>query len=198
MYKSIIFVDFENTQQISDDIITPESKVIILVGLNQENKAADVTKELLKKVASVELIRVNGQGPNALDFFITFYLGVYIDRIIAVKEANVTICSNDTGYDPLITSLKNNGISIQRIAFQKKAVNTETVNTTNTDSDSNLNKIWVHFTEKRKTGRPKKVKKLTTYINALFSGSVPPKEMIAMMKEKGYIEITNESVTFKI
>jgi hypothetical protein len=198
MYESIIFVDFENMQQINDDIITPESKVIIFVGLNQEKKAVAATKELLKKVASIELIKVNGQGPNALDFFITFYLGVYIDRIITVKETNITICSNDTGYDPLITHLKNNGILIQRIPFQKKTVNTEIINIVNTDNDSNLNKIWTHFKKKRKTGRPKKVKTLATYINALFSGSIPPEEMIVMMKESGYIEITNESVTFKI
>jgi hypothetical protein len=81
MYKSIIFVDFENIQKLDKNLINPNTKIIVMVGLNQDNKAFDFAKNLFVNISSIELIKVNGQGKNALDIFIAFYIGKYFDSI---------------------------------------------------------------------------------------------------------------------
>jgi hypothetical protein len=53
-------------------------------------------------ISSIELIKVNGQGPNALDIFIAFYLGKYFNSI---KNSEIIIFSKDSDYDQLIKHL---------------------------------------------------------------------------------------------
>jgi hypothetical protein len=47
MYKSIIFVDFENVQQIDTGLIDQKTKIIVMVGLDQDNKAFDFYKKFI-------------------------------------------------------------------------------------------------------------------------------------------------------
>jgi len=89
MYKPVIFVDFENLQDIDTSIIKTETKIIVMVGLNQDNKAFEFAKNLFNNVSSIELIKVNGRGNNALDFFIAFYLGKYFDNIKETETPDV-------------------------------------------------------------------------------------------------------------
>ncbi|MDR3300941.1 MAG: hypothetical protein LBT01_00230 [Spirochaetaceae bacterium] len=115
MNGNCIFIDFENVQKINDELLSPETRLFILVGLTQDDKAFAFAKKLFGKVSSIELIKVPGRGPNALDFFITFYLGKHIEDI---KTGKIIIHSNDTGYDPLIKHLSDKGIFIERRTFQ--------------------------------------------------------------------------------
>ncbi|MDR3325639.1 MAG: hypothetical protein LBS82_06630 [Spirochaetaceae bacterium] len=118
MSSNCIFIDFENVQKINDGLLTPETKLFILVGLTQDDKAFAFAKKLFGKVSSIELIKVAGRGPNALDFFITFYLGKYIEDI---KNDDIIIHSSDTGFDPLIKHLADKGVSIQRQTYRETA-----------------------------------------------------------------------------
>ncbi|MDR1376268.1 MAG: hypothetical protein LBJ22_02055, partial [Synergistaceae bacterium] len=86
MYKSVVFVDFENVQKIDENLIDSKTKIIIMVGLDQNNKAFDFARNLFTGISSIELIKVNGRGPNALDIFIAFYIGRYFDSI---KESEI-------------------------------------------------------------------------------------------------------------
>jgi hypothetical protein len=115
MNGNCIFIDFENVQKINDELLSAETRLFIIVGLTQDDKAFAFAKKLFGKVSSIELIKVPGRGPNALDFFITFYLGKYIEDI---KSGKIIIHSNDTGYDPLIKHLSDKGIFIERRTFQ--------------------------------------------------------------------------------
>ena len=119
MYKSVIFIDFENLQKVNMDIIDPKTKLIVMVGLDQDIKAVEFAKNLFLDISSMELIKVNGRGPNALDIFIAFYIGKYFDSI---KESEIIICSNDTGYDQLVKHLNGYGISIKRIGLKENAI----------------------------------------------------------------------------
>jgi hypothetical protein len=56
---------------------------------------------------------MDGNGTNALDFHIAYYIG----RLAAkCPDAYFHIISKDTGFDPLIKHLKGQGISCQRSA----------------------------------------------------------------------------------
>lgn len=63
-------------------------------------------------------IRIAGNGPNALDFHIAYYLGQWTMRD---PQANFLIVSKDTGFDPLITHLSGNGIQVKRLCVELPA-----------------------------------------------------------------------------
>jgi hypothetical protein len=58
-------------------------------------------------------IDIEGQGTNALDFHIAFYLGEYL---AANARANCIILSKDKGFDPLVKHLRGRGCKVRRAA----------------------------------------------------------------------------------
>jgi hypothetical protein len=68
LYKTLIFVDFENLQKINEDLITHDTKIIVFVGVNQDKTALDFVKDYFNKSPSIELIKTSVQGHNALIF----------------------------------------------------------------------------------------------------------------------------------
>jgi len=112
MYKTVIFIDFENLQKIDTNKIDAKTKIIVMIGLDQEKKAIEFTSKIIQNISSIELIKINGRGKNAMDFFIAFYFGKYFADI---KDSKIIISSNDTGYDPLIKHLNGYGMCIEKI-----------------------------------------------------------------------------------
>jgi hypothetical protein len=111
MYGKIIFVDFENVQNIINEDLDLHTKIYIMVGKNQEKLALDVLRNKFELVNTIELIKVNGTGPNAMDFFIAFYLGKYYEDI---RHCKIIIYTKDGGFDPLINHLLEKNIKIIR------------------------------------------------------------------------------------
>ncbi len=56
-------------------------------------------------------MKTAGQGPNALDFHIAFYLG----RELAAAAPECVILSRDTGFDPLMRHLQELGHTCRRV-----------------------------------------------------------------------------------
>jgi hypothetical protein len=200
VYKSVIFVDFENIQKIDASLIDPKTKIIIMVGLNQDNKAFEFAKNLFNNISSIELIKVNGQGPNALDIFIAFYIGRYFDSI---KESQIIIYSKDTDYDQLIKHLDGYGISIKRIGLNKDA-DKKGMNNEKSKIKINFDKKIIEYlqnqTESQKSKRPKKLTTLENYLFTHFSQKLSMdniKNSIEFMKNKNYIAITNNKINYK-
>jgi hypothetical protein len=206
MYKSIIFVDFENIQKIDTSLINSKVKIIVMVGLNQDNNAFEFAKNLFVNISSMELIKVNGQGPNALDMFIAFYIGKYFDSI---KESEIIIYSNDTDYDQLIKHLKMNGLSIERKGFNKNT-NKRAIekNTTNSEvkivkPENNDTRRIIEYlkkqTQSQKSKWPKKIKTLENYLNTHFSQDIPLdniKISINYMIKNNYITINGNKIIY--
>ncbi|GHU77141.1 hypothetical protein FACS189461_5390 [Spirochaetia bacterium] len=121
MTNNVIFVDFENMQSIKNEHLNKNTEINIIVGLDQEKKAFEITKEMLEKVSSIRLINVNGRGPHALDNFLIFYLGTLFENI---KDKNIFIYiySDDKGFIPLKDHLIGKGISIEIINKENKKI----------------------------------------------------------------------------
>jgi len=109
---TIYFVDFENTQHIPELNNTKEDKVILFLGIQHTTLKTDLVKMLLT-LPEVEIIQINRQGKNCLDFHICFYIGVIH------KQENVftdfVIVSNDKGFDPLVEHLNQINRNCRRI-----------------------------------------------------------------------------------
>ena len=212
MYKSVIFIDFENLQKVNIDIIDQKTKLIVMVGLDQDIKAFEFAKTLFLDISSMELIKVNGRGPNALDIFIAFYIGKYFDGI---KESEIIICSNDTGYDQLVKHLNGYGISVKRVGLAEKVTKINIAGKTpeqkketkkqkvelKTD-DINIIIEYLHNqTKSQKSKRPKKLETLENYLYTHFTQKIKKENIkmaIEVLLDKKYINIINNKIDYNI
>ncbi|HEY1017128.1 MAG TPA: PIN domain-containing protein, partial [Herpetosiphonaceae bacterium] len=112
MRTNFVLIDYENVQPATIECLNQEHfKVLIFIGINQTKIAIDVAAALQKIGERAEYIKISGNGANALDFHIAFYIGQ-----LAAQEpdAYFHIISKDTGFDPLIQHLKSKKIFAQR------------------------------------------------------------------------------------
>lgn len=113
-----ILIDYENIQPKSfNEIDTNECHVWLFLGVNQQkNLPLDLVETLLRfDNRNVHVIRMQHAGKNALDFYLSFYLG----KISEIDpQANVCILARDSGYDVLVDHLNSvyDGMDITRAA----------------------------------------------------------------------------------
>jgi hypothetical protein len=178
MEKNIIFMDFENMQYITKDDIKPDTKIIVFVGHNQNKISMKFTMEHLDNVSSIDLIKikrdVNVEQKNALDFFISHYLGIFIEKYISL-DLNYIIYSDDQGFDPLIKHLLNNDIKIKRMGKNILEKNQERYKIERPNADENIvdkyyNKLIENIRKTNTKQRPKTRKGLEGRIKTLISG----------------------------
>lgn len=111
-----ILIDYENIQPKSfNDIETNECHIWLFLGVNQQKSLPLELVETLLKFDSknVHIIRMQHTGKNALDFYLSFYLG----KISEIDcQADVCILARDSGYDVLVEHLNSvyDGIDIIR------------------------------------------------------------------------------------
>lgn len=117
-----ILIDYENVQPKNfDGIETNECHVWLFLGVNQQKSLPlDLVETLLRfDSKSVHIIRMQHTGKNALDFYLSFYLG----KISEIdSQADVCILAKDSGYDVLVEHLNSvyDGMDIIRSANTKQ------------------------------------------------------------------------------
>ncbi len=113
MKLNFVLIDFENVQPLHlEKLQGLPVEIRVFLGVNQRLTVEMVTS-LQPFGMAVQYIQLSGNGKNALDFHIAFYLGQ-----LAVKHpgASFHVISKDTGFDPLIAHLKTLKISCRRCA----------------------------------------------------------------------------------
>jgi len=112
MKSHFILVDFENVQPRNLGTLKDgQHKVRVFLGASQTKITLELAQALQAFGPDAKYVQISGNGSNALDFHIAFYIG----RLSALHpEASFTIVSRDTGFDPLVKHLAARGISCQR------------------------------------------------------------------------------------
>lgn len=125
MRTNIVLIDAENVQPDSLERLKEDHfRVLLFVGSNQRRLDLAVVKAVQALGRNAEYIQISGNGPNALDFHIAYYIGKYAGEI---PNAYFHIISQDKGFDPLIAHLKENKVfcgrsaSVQDIPLLKAA-----------------------------------------------------------------------------
>lgn len=140
-------------------------------------------------------IKIGGNGNNALDFHIAFYVG---QLSIQEPDAYFHIISKDTGFDPLIRHLRTRKIRIHR---EKDLAEIPIIQmSTATSSDEKISAIVKNLAG-RGQSRPRKVKTLANTINSLFTQKLPESELMALvnaLKQKKYITVNDGNVSYKL
>lgn len=113
MAKPYYLIDFENVQPKALGLLKPgESRIKVFLGQQQTKLMLELVQALQPFGADAEYIAIAGNGPDAVDFHIAYYIGR-----IAVEEPGAAfhIVSGDTGFDPLVRHLTAKGITCKRM-----------------------------------------------------------------------------------
>ena len=195
MKNNYVLIDFENVQPKNLAILNGhEFRVIVFVGANQAKISFELASALQALGSNAEYVKIGGNGHNALDFHIAFYIGQLAERD---PNAYFHIISKDTGFDPLIKHLKERKIFAQR---ERDLAEIPLLRISNATSAEEKIEAIVKSLAARGHARPRKVKTLANTVNSLFSRTLDEAELtdiIGQMKKRNLIAVENEKVSYK-
>ncbi len=178
MRTNYVLIDYENVRPDTLTVLDKEHfKVIVFIGANQAKIPFEMASAMQRMGDRAKYIKITGNGSNALDFHIAFYIGQ-----IATQEpqAYFHIVSKDTGFDPLIQHLKTRKILACRSLDVAKI---RTAKVTDSKSPSEKMAIIVTNLQQRGAGKPRTVKTLSNSINSLFQGQLPEQDLSLLLDE---------------
>jgi hypothetical protein len=196
MRTNYILIDYENVQPSSLAGLDAEHfRVIVFVGANQSKLTFDTAAAVQKLGARAEYIKISGNGSNALDFHIAFYMG----RIAAGDPtAFFHIISRDTGFDPLIQHLKERKIFASR---SKEVGDIPLLKASNSKSTPEKMDVVLANLQQRGASRPRTVKTLASTISSLFQKQLCDDDLTALLEAlegKGLIATSGNKVTYSL
>lgn len=114
MRTNYVLIDYENVQPKNLMLLEGEHfRVKVFIGASIAKLPVELVTAMQSLGDRAEYIRIAGNGPNALDFHIAYYIG---HLAVNSSDAFFHIISKDTGFDPLIAHLKDRNIFCKRSA----------------------------------------------------------------------------------
>lgn len=191
-----ILIDFENVQPKNLEILSNHSfKILIFVGESQTKLPFDLVAGIQTFGEDAKYVKISGNGKNALDFHIAFYIG---KLSVEEPDAYFHIISKDTGFDPIIKHLRANKIRVHRETDLAEIPILRISNATN--NDETINAIVKNLAG-RGQSRPRKVKTLTNTIKSLFTEKLGNDELMSLvqsLKDRKYIVVKETNVSYKL
>lgn len=194
MRQNIVLIDFENVQPDSVAALAQDHfRVLVFVGANQSKVRFDTAASLQQLGSRAEYIRIAGNGSNALDFHIAYYIG---KLAAADPAAYFHIVSRDTGFDPLIAHLKANRIFAGRV---KEIGDIPVVKAASKKTPAERVEIVLEKLRQPRVTKPRTVKTLSGAVAACFHGQLSDEEVTAViegMVKAGAISTKGGEVTY--
>lgn len=196
MRTNYVLIDYENVQPSTLSVLEKEHfKVIVFVGANQAKVAFDVAAQLQRLGSSASYVKISGNGPNALDFHIAYYIG----RLAATEPgAYFHIISKDAGFDPLISHLKSKKIFACR---SEEIGKMPIVNASKFKALPEKLAVIVANLKQRGAAKPRTVKTLSSTISSLFQKALAEDELAAILKhleQQGLVTVTGTRVAYSL
>ena len=191
---NIILIDFENVQP--KDLAQLRGrpfKTKVFCGANQTKVPLDLAAELQTLGPDAEYIRIQGTGPNALDFHIAYYIGHLSTEL---PGATFHIVSKDKGFDPLIKHLKTQNITCNRLSSLSDIPGLPAP--TPCTPPDRTQKVAGNLLS-RKEARPRTVKTLTAFIKAQLNNQatdVAVGQVLAQLKQGGMVTLPDGKLTY--
>lgn len=196
MRTNYVLIDYESVQPTSLAVVDHEHfKTLVFIGAQQNKVPTEFAEALQRMGHRAEYVRISGNGPNALDFHIAFYIG---QLAAADPKAYFHVISKDTGFDPLMQHLKARKILAARV----KSIDEIPLVKTNgaTTREAKL-KCIVARLQQMKTARPRTVKTLGSTISVLFQKQLAEKEVEALIKglqKQAVIAVEGTKVSYSL
>jgi hypothetical protein len=193
MRINYVLIDLENVQPASLAGLDAECfKILIFVGTNQSKISFELAEAAQKLGTRVTYIKITGNGRNALDFHIAYYIG-------RLAQEDPTACfhiiSKDTGFDPLIQHLKSQKIGASR---SKEIGEIPLLKAANSKSLQEKAAAVISNLKQRGASKPRTVKTLSSTILSLFQKQLSDEELslvLAELQSAGVIAINENKVS---
>lgn len=196
MKSNFVLIDYENVQpEAMSALVEEHFNVIVFVGANQAKVSFEVASALQQLGDRAQYIKISGNGSNALDFHIAFYIGELASRH---PNAFFHIVSKDTGFDPLVQHLKTRKILSSR---SKSVVDIPIVKAASSKAPSERIEIVVADLKRRGSAKPRTVKTLSSTIQALFQKQLSDEDVTGLvngLNKKGIVKTTGTKVSYSL
>lgn len=176
MRTNHVLIDFESVQPDSLSALEHEHfKVHIFVGANQAKLPFSVAAAIQRMGARANYVKISGNGSNALDFHIAFYIGQ-----LAAEDSSAYfhIISKDTGFDPLIQHLKSRNIFAGRV---KTVADIPLVKVSSSKSPEERVTAVVEKLRQMNSSKPRTPKTLRSTIASLFQKQLSDAELDSLV-----------------
>jgi len=191
-----ILIDFENVHPKNLELVTKHPfKVYVFVGANQSKVPFDLADSMQLLGNDAKYIKIAGNGQNALDFHIAYYIGELAGKD---PDAHFHIISKDKGFDPLIKHLKARKTKVMRETDLAEIPLLRVP--ASTSNDEKIAAI-VKNLGGRGQSRPRKVRTLENTINTLFTRKLEKNELGELIKElqkRKLIVVNQGNVSYKL
>ena len=191
-----MLIDYENVQPSALAALEKEHfQIIVFVGASQTKVNYEIADTLQRLGPKASYVKIAGNGPNALDFHVAFYIGQ-----LAAADPNsfFHIISKDTGFDPLIAHLKSKKIYACR---SKDIGDMPIVKAANSKSPAEKLEVVVANLKQRGSSRPRTVKTLTSTISSLFQKALAEEELSSLLKalqKHGFVSVNETKVSYSL
>lgn len=200
MKNNYVLIDYENVQPKSLAALRGEHvfKVYLFVGASQTKVTFEVVEAMQALGEHAKYIKISGNGPNALDFHIAYYIGQ-----LAAQDPNAFfhIISKDSGFDPLIKHLKAHKV------FACRSKDIEDIPLLKAGHVAKAGKVEDKLAlilanlRQRGAAKPRSVKTLASIIGALFAKQLTDEEVTTLvegLKEGDYINVVGSKVSYQL
>ena len=195
MNRTILLIDYENVQQIDLFRLDDSFQIIIFVGGSQKSVPIELVTNAQKLGSRIEWEKVEGNGRNALDFFIACHLGRVFERS---PQLNCVVLSKDKGFDPLLRHLSKNGLKCKRInSLMELDLKVDVVDV---EDEPNYKRVVELLRKSEKKSRPRRRKTLSQHISSMFQKNIDQKEIdriIDILFANKMISETNNAITYE-
>ncbi len=192
MTNKLLLVDFENVQQVDLSRLDASYEVIIFVGASQKNIPIELVANAQKLGSRVDWQRVEGNGSNALDFYIAMHLGRILEKS---PDLECIILSKDKGFEPLLRYLNKAGLKCKRInsllELGSKPIKLD---------DPNYQRVVEVLSKTEKRSLPRRRKTLTQHVSAMFQKKLPQPDVdriIDILFANKQISETNNIISYE-
>ncbi len=169
--------------------------MFVFVGANQSRIPFEFANAMQELGEKAHYIKINGNGNNALDFHIAYYIGEFARQN---PDDFYYIISGDRGYDPLVSHLNSKHIKTKRV---KKLSHIPLLRPPSPISGDKKIDAIVKNLSSREHSRPANLKTLTKTIDSLFSEKLNEqhlKQLVDKLKSLDYIVVKEQEVSYQL
>ena len=200
--SKILYIDYENIQRVDlSRLDQRDLKVSLFTGVAQSKIPIDLAKSIQPLGDKLSWITIDGNGPNALDFHVAYYLGVHATQ--NPKDEHFLL-SKDKGFDPLISHVSKRNIRCRRITSTAELQSTQRtlIKAKKTpDSDSVYAKVLKNLSKIEPAKRPRNLKTLRQHVRTLAGKSLSEQrldQLIEQLLASGVIAESNGRLTYQL
>ncbi len=185
------FVDYENVGSLKDIKFSTYQKLFIFCG--PKNPNIKLGNAEISEFINIQIIKLNTNGANNLDFHIAYYLGKFSQT--APKETQFHIITNDNGFNGLVSHIKKAGRICKKITLKT----VEKPQSIKLSPCAELTVERLSHIDGRK--RPRKEQKLANWIDSQcrpISENINAKIVLGELVKAGLINIDNQVIKYTL